>query len=197
MCIVDRSRLLIFGALVVAIGCSPPKEPVKAAPQTAPPATTSEPVAKTEAPPPDNGSLTHRPVQAAIAPDVYTLGRPLTGRIVGIKDDGANGTLTLAMCSASEWQRAVHERRPPIEVETTTVDLDRPEGERFIFNSTADIVGGLMIYPFDRNAKTRVLPVEVRPREGGPLDNAGPIDGVGTTGMGAPTDAHNPALRSR
>lgn len=161
------------------------------------------PIAKTETPPPNATPSTttpppktpNAPIEAQILLDPYILGAPLTGRVVGYAEGQNLGTLMLAVCTSDEWRRAQGEGRPPISMETKTVDLDRSDGNRFEFGTVLDATGGLMVYSADPDTRIRVLPAEARPRQGGPLDNAGVVDGVGTTGQGAPVDSFNPALR--
>lgn len=195
-------RFLLVGCLTIAaFGCGPKEaEPAKVAvtPPSSPAPTTPEP-AKTNEPaktdwtvPPKNPNA---PLEAQILLDPYVLGAPVTGRVVGYAEGQNLGTLILAICTSDEYRRAQGEGRPPIAMETKTVDLDRPDGNRFEFTTATESTGGLMIYPSDPDSKVKVLPAEARPRPGGPLDNAGTIDGVGTTGQGAPPDAINPALR--
>lgn len=194
-------RFLLVGFLTIAaLGCGPQEaEPAKVAvnPPATPaptpePAKTNEP-AKTDAIVPSKNP--NAPLEAQILLDPYILGAPVTGRVVGYAEGQNLGTLILGICTSDEYRRAQGEGRPPIAMETKTVDLDRPDGNRFEFSTATESTGNLMIYPSDPVSKVRVLPAEARTRQGGPLDNAGTVDGVGTTGQGAPPDAFNPALR--
>ncbi|MGV3616391.1 MAG: hypothetical protein ACO1SV_13760 [Fimbriimonas sp.] len=201
-------RLLPITAclLVALVGCTKPDEGSAPPPPTTanvkPETTPSTPATGTGTaganssivePPPKPAP--NAPVEAMIVLDTYVHGQALTGRVIGYPANVRLGTLILALCSADEWRRAQSEGRPPVEVQTVTVDLDREEGNRFQFSASLDLTDAVMVYASDPNAIVRVRPVEARPRPGGPLDNAGPVDGVGTTGNGAPFDAHNPALR--
>jgi hypothetical protein len=186
--------------MIAAFGCGPKAagEKVASNPPSAP-APTPEP-AKTEEPPKSDSITTpprnpNAPLEAQILLDPYIVGAPVTGRVVGYAEGQDLGTLILAICTSDEYRRAQGEGRPPIAMETKTVDLDRSDGNRFEFTTATESTGGLMVFPMDPDSKVRVLPAEARPRPGGPLDNAGTVDGVGTTGQGAPPDAFNPALR--
>lgn len=194
-----RTPLLLSLGFLLLVGCKSsepdPTLPVKGSSPPVVAKTDTPPVSAPTPPPAITPMAPNTPLEAQIAVDPYILGAPLTGRVVGYAPGQSLGTLILAICPSDEWRRAQSEGRPPVSIETTTVDLDRGEGNRFQFASVLDVSGGLMVYASDPDSRIRVRPVEARPRPGGPLDNAGPVDGVGTTGQGAPTDAFDPALR--
>jgi hypothetical protein len=116
------------------------------------------------------------------------VGEPISGQIGGLPVGEELGTVTIHVCSLKEWQRAQHQKRPPIPAQTAVVDLTHPEGTQFRFGESPELVGPLMLYA-TKTGRVSLDPVQVRPRPGGPADRTGPVDGVATSGIGAPIDA--------